>query len=66
MSAYFLYITDQREEGSRYINVVFLEKKNATLKIKDFSNDNSCNRHHYYLTLILIVTIFKKNLLLTL
>ena len=44
MSSYLMYVTDQREEGERIINVVFLEKNNATLKIKDFSHDNTCNR----------------------
>jgi hypothetical protein len=38
-----MFITDPREEGERFLNVVFLEKENATLKIKDFT-DPTCNR----------------------
>lgn len=43
-SGYLMYMTDPREEGERFINVVFLEKNNATFKIKDFT-DPSCNWH---------------------
>jgi hypothetical protein len=44
LSKFMLYITDEREEaGLRYLNIVFLEKENATYRIKDFTKDPSCN-----------------------
>ena len=48
-SDYLMFITDPREEGQRFINVVFLEKENAILKIKDFT-DPSCNSQFNFLT----------------
>jgi hypothetical protein len=36
-----VFIPDIREENDRYIYVVQLDKKNATLKIKDFTKDSS-------------------------
>ena len=47
-SDYLMFITDPREEGQRYLNLVFLEKDNATLKIKDFT-DPTCNRLYHFL-----------------
>lgn len=31
----------REEEDGRYIHIVYLEKKNAILRIKDFTKDNS-------------------------
>ena len=51
---YLLFITDEREEGERYLNVVFLEKGNAIYRFKDFTKDPSCMLHYLITSLIVV------------
>jgi len=41
LKEYCVFVPDMREEGERYIHIVQLNRKNAIIKVKDFSKDES-------------------------